>query len=288
MRLRTPLPRCLTAAATTVLLAVPPSVAHASAAHVSPSRVSAARASAAHAPAAHPSAPHAPAAPSCTAADAHTFPLATRIRGGPASYEAGGRPRTWYIDLTNTTDRTCAGIHPVVVLVGDARSLRPDHLRLDFYDGPRAHRVAFEATDAQELVGVLDGTGFAGFTVPPGRTVGVRVRFSLAPDAVAGRVTAHAAVVQRRGGDGDWVGESGAYHFSVTEHGAGGTEEEPADTGPVPEAREAHATHPPGTPAPAPSPASRAAGTPLTATLVPLLTLLAAATGALLLLRARR
>ncbi|MFF9585793.1 hypothetical protein [Streptomyces achromogenes] len=272
MRLRTPLPRCLTASAATVLLAVPPSAFHVSASHAS--------------------APHAPAAPSCTAADAHTFPLATRIRGGPASYEAGGRPRTWYIDLTNTTDRTCAGIHPVVVLVGDERSLRPDHLRLDFYDGPRARRVAFEATDAQELVGVLDGTGFAGFTVPPGRTVGVRVRFSLAPGAVAGQVTAHAAVVQRRGGDGDWVGESGAYRFSVTEHGAGGTEEEPADTGPVPEAREAHATHPPGTPAPAPSPAPRAApraaGTPLTATLVPLVSLLAAATGALLLLRARR
>ncbi|MEU7089155.1 hypothetical protein [Streptomyces achromogenes] len=268
MRLRTPLSRCLTAAAATVVLPVSPSAAH----------------------------PHAPAAPTCAAADAHTFPLATRIRGGPASYEAGDRPRTWYIDLTNTTDRTCAGVHPVVVLVDDERALRPDHPRLDFYDGPRAHRVAFEATDAQELVGVLDGTGFAGFTVPPGRTVGVRVRFSLAPDAVAGRVTAHAAVVQRRGGDGDWVGESGAYRFSVAEDGEGGGEEEPADTGedtgPVPEAREAHATHPPGTPAPAPSPAPRAtpqaAGTPLTTTLVPLLTLLAAATGALLLLRARR
>ncbi|MDN3263769.1 hypothetical protein QWJ26_28970 [Streptomyces sp. CSDS2] len=268
MRLRTPLSRCLAAVAAataaTVVLPVPPSAAHV---HAQP-----------------------PAAPSCAAADARTFPLATRIRGGPASYEAGARPRTWYIDLTNTTDRPCAGIHPVVVLVDDERALRPDHPRLDFYDGPRAHRVAFEATDARELVGVLDGSGFAGFTVPPGRTVAVRVRFSLARDAVAGRVTANAAVVQRRGQDGDWVGESGAYRFSVTEDGDGGSEEGAEDTDPVREAREAHALRPTRTPAP--SPAARAAPeadrTPLTTVLVPLLTLLAAATGACLLLRARR
>ncbi|MEU7558085.1 hypothetical protein AB0B38_07235 [Streptomyces eurythermus] len=266
MRLRTPLPLCLTAtaaAAATALLPAPPSAAHARTA--------------------------APAPPSCTAADARTFPLATRIRGGPASYEAGGRPRTWYIDLTNTTDRTCAGIHPVVVLVGGERALRPDHFRLDFYDGPRAHRVAFEATDAQELVGVLEGAGFAGFTVPPGRTVAVRVRFSLAPDAATGRVTANAAVVQRQGQDGDWVGESGAYRFSVTEDGDGDTGEGAEGTDPVREAREARVPHPPGTPAPAaPSPAPQAARTPLTAALVPLLTLLGAATVAFLLVRARR
>ncbi|MGW1603673.1 hypothetical protein [Streptomyces eurythermus] len=266
MRLRTPLSLCLTTAAATATAVLPASP------------------SAAHAPT--------PAAPSCAAADARTFPLATRIRGGPESYEAGARPRTWYIDLTNTTDQTCAGIHPVVVLADDERALRPDHPRLDFYDGPHAHRVTFEATDAQELVGVLDAAGFAGFTVPPGRTVAVRVRFSLAPDAVAGRVTANAAVVQRRGEDGDWVGESGAYRFSVTGDGDGGTEEGPEGTDPVREAREAHALHPPGTPAPAPSRTPRAAPpaarTPLTTVLVPLLTLLAAATGALLLVRARR
>ncbi|MFF9023020.1 hypothetical protein [Streptomyces eurythermus] len=267
MRLRTPLPLCLTAAAAAaVVLPAPPSAAHA---------------------------PTAPAPPSCTAADARTFPLATRIRGGPASYEAGGRPRTWYIDLTNTTDRTCAGIHPVVVLVGDDHALRPDRFRLDFYDGPRAHRVAFEATDAQELVGVLEGAGFAGFTVPPGRTVAVRVRFSLAPGATVGRVTANAAVVQRQGQDGDWVGESGAYRFSVTEEGDGDTGEGAEGTDPVREAREARVPHPPGTPAPAapsraPRAASQAARTPLTAALVPLFTLLAAATAAFLLVRARR
>ncbi|GAA2234269.1 hypothetical protein [Streptomyces nogalater] len=272
MRPRTPLSRCraaaAAAAAATVVLPVSPSAAHA----------------------------QTPAAPSCAAADAHAFPLAARIRGGPASYAAGGSPRTWYIDLTNTTDRTCAGVHPVVVLVGEERALRPDQPRLDFYDGSRAHRVAFEATEARELVGVLDGTGFAGFTVPPGRTVGVRVRFSFAPGAAAGQVTATAAVVQRRGQDGDWVGESDAYRFSVTGDGEDGTEGEREDTGPAREAREAHALHPPGTPAPAPGDGRRAgqpartapAHAPLATVLTPLLALLAAAGGAFLLLRGRR
>ncbi|MEU3523318.1 hypothetical protein AB0E62_05525 [Streptomyces sp. NPDC038707] len=242
--------------------------------------------------------PATPATPSCAAADARTFPLAARIRGGPASYEAGGRPRTWYIDLTNTTDRTCAGVHPVVVLVGEKRALRPDRLHLDFYDGPRVRPVTFEATGARELVGVLDGTGFAGFTVPPGRTVGVRVRLSLGPGAVTDRVTVNAAVVQRRGEDGDWVGESGAYRFSVTEDdGEAAGRHRPwkeQDAGPV---REAQAAHPPGTPTPAPRAGQPAAAgpesarTPLTTALAPvlaLLTLLAAATGTFLLLRRRR
>ncbi|MFJ4952258.1 hypothetical protein [Streptomyces sp. NPDC088760] len=163
--------------------------------------------------------------PSCAAADTRTFPLATRIRGGPGSYEAGGGYGTWYIDLTNTTRRTCAGIHPVVVLVDDKRSLRPDQPQLDFYDGSTPRPVAFETTDEQELVGVLDGSGFAGFTVPPGKTVSVRVRLALTSDAVADRVTANAAVVQRRGQDGDWVGESNAYRFGIGREGEQDTEE---------------------------------------------------------------
>ncbi|MEU1008378.1 hypothetical protein [Streptomyces sp. NPDC005890] len=163
--------------------------------------------------------------PSCAAADTRTFPLATRIRGGPGSYEAGGGYGTWYIDLTNTTRRTCAGVHPVVVLVDDQRSLRPDQPQLDFYDGSTPRPVAFETTDEQELVGVLDGSGFAGFTVPPGKTVSVRVRLALTSDAVADRVTANAAVVQRRGQDGDWVGESNAYRFGIGREGEQDTEE---------------------------------------------------------------
>ncbi|MGW2101242.1 hypothetical protein [Streptomyces olivaceoviridis] len=190
MRLCTSLSLCLTAAAAVVVPAAVPASAHAASAGTTPS---------------------------CVAADAHAFPLATRIRGGPTSYEAGGGYGTWYIDLTNTTRGTCAGIHPVVVLVDDKRALRPGQPQLDFYDGPRARPVTFESTDEQELVGVLDGAGFGGFTVPPGRTVSVRVRLALTSDTASGQVTANAAVVQRRGQDGDWVGQSNAYRFGIGE-----------------------------------------------------------------------
>ncbi|MGW2488568.1 hypothetical protein ACWCV9_15330 [Streptomyces sp. NPDC001606] len=162
----------------------------------------------------------------CAAADARNFPLATRIRGGPDAYDPGGGYGTWYIDLTNTTHRTCTRIHPVVVLVDDHRTLRPDQAELDFDDGKRTHLVPLHGTDEQELVGVLDGAGFDGFTVPPGRTVSVRVRLALASDAAADGVTANAAVVQHLGRDGDWVGESNAYHFRID-----GDEETPEPTG---------------------------------------------------------
>ncbi|MEW2285430.1 hypothetical protein [Streptomyces sp. NPDC047841] len=190
MRLCTSLSLCLSAAAAVVVPAAVPASAHAASAGTTPS---------------------------CVAADARAFPLATRIRGGPTSYEAGGGYGTWYIDLTNTTRRTCADIHPVVVLVDDKRALRPGQPRLKFYDGPRARPVTFETTDEQELVGVLDGAGFGGFTVPPGRTVSVRVRLALTSDTAPDQVTVNAAVVQRRGQDGDWVGQSNAYRFGIGE-----------------------------------------------------------------------
>ncbi|WP_244189491.1 hypothetical protein [Streptomyces incarnatus] len=156
--------------------------------------------------------------PACVGGDPRAFPLAARIRGGPASYEAGGGYGTWYLDLTNTTRRTCTGVHPVIVLVDDKRALRPDQPKLEFYDGPRARPVTFEGTDEQELVGVLDGAGFAGFAVPPGRTVSVKVRLVFPAGTAADQVTANAAVVQRRGADGDWVGESNAYRFGIGEY----------------------------------------------------------------------
>ncbi|UJA08453.1 hypothetical protein HGI09_40430 [Streptomyces collinus] len=166
--------------------------------------------------------------PSCAAPGDRAFPLTTRVHGGPTSYEAGGGYGTWYIDLTNTTGRACANIHPVVVLTDDKRALKPSQAELDFYDGARALPVTFEDTDEQELVGVLDGEGFDGFTVAPGKTVSVKVRLALASDAGADEVTANAAVVQRRGDDGDWVGESNAYRFGVGRDG-GGTEEQDPD-----------------------------------------------------------
>ncbi|WP_203616041.1 hypothetical protein [Streptomyces sp. SID13726] len=166
-----------------------------------------------------PAAPHpgSAAVGSDCAPDGRTFPLTTRIHGGPDAYEAGGGYGTWYLDLTNTTGRTCADIHPVVVLVDRARSLRPGQPRLEFYDGEDPHPVTFETTDEDELVGAFadDKGRFPGFTVGPGRTVSVKVRLALTSDTAPNEVTATAAVVQRHGNDGDWVGQSEDYAFRV-------------------------------------------------------------------------
>lgn len=184
MRLHTSVPLCLAAAA---LLAAAPPV-----------------------PAEPPAA-----LPGC-ASGAGDFPLTTRLHGGPASYAAGGGFSTWYLDLTNTTTRTCTGIHPVVVLVDGKRALKPSQPRLEFYAGPdsaRPHAVRFETTDEDELVGAFDG--FDGFTVGPRKTVTVKVRLAVTSDAVPNQVTANAAVVQRHEGDGDWVGQSNDYRFKI-------------------------------------------------------------------------
>ncbi|MFB8773017.1 hypothetical protein [Streptomyces broussonetiae] len=164
-----------------------------------------------------PAAPAAPEGPRCAPAPGtRDFPVTTRIRGGPDTYQAGGGYGSWVIDLTNTTARPCTGIHPVVVLVDERRKLTPEQSRLEFYDGagPRPRPVRWEATDQDELVGAFDD-GFPGFTVAPGRTVSVRVRLAITSDAVRNEVTATAAVVQRRGDDGDWVGQSGDYRFTI-------------------------------------------------------------------------
>ncbi|MFI8346683.1 hypothetical protein [Streptomyces sp. NPDC085596] len=151
----------------------------------------------------------------CTAGDDGSFPLDTRIHGGPATYRAGGAPGTWYIDLVNTGSQACAGVHPVVVLVDDERLLRPSQAKLDFYDGHKRRPVRLESTDRQELVGVVGADGFAGYTVAPGRTVTVKLRLMITSDAFADHVTAKAALVQRRGQDGEWVGESEDYVFDI-------------------------------------------------------------------------
>ncbi|CAL9455594.1 hypothetical protein [Streptomyces sp. enrichment culture] len=169
-------------------------------------------------PARTPYAPHPPAPTSaCSAPDGRAFPLTTRIRGGPASYRPGGGPGVWYLDLTNTTDHACTGVHPVVVLADEERALRPGQPRLDFYAGGRPHRVRFEVTDQDELVGAFadDAARFPGFSVGPGRTLTVKVRLALTEDAVPNEVTATAAVVQRHDDDGEWVGRSNDYRFTV-------------------------------------------------------------------------
>ncbi|MFI6011398.1 hypothetical protein ACIBAG_21705 [Streptomyces sp. NPDC051243] len=156
--------------------------------------------------------------PSCATGD-RDFPLATRLHGGPDSYVAGGGFGTWYLELTNTTGRTCTGIHPVVVLVDSERTLKPSQPRLEFYgarNDTRPHAVRFETTDQHELVGAFGAIdGFPGFTVGPRGTVTVKVRLAITSDAVPNEVIANAAVVQRHEGDGDWVGQSNDYRFTI-------------------------------------------------------------------------
>lgn len=170
--------------------------------------------------------------PACVASDTHDFPVTSRIHGGPDDYRPGGDSGTWYLDLTNTTSHTCGAIHPVVVLVDTGRTLRPEQLRMEFYEGERAHPVTFERTDEAENVAPFDD-GFPGFTVEPGRTLTVKVRLSLTSAATAPNdVVASASVVQRHGGDGDWVGESNDYRFHVGDDGADtGREQDPDEDG---------------------------------------------------------
>lgn len=159
--------------------------------------------------------------PTCGNPSAADFPIRTRISGGPAAYRPGGGFHTWNVELTNTTAEPCGNIHPVIVFTDRARALKPGQIQLEFYEGGggRQYPVAIEETEEQELVGVLDDGGdrFRGFTVPPGRTVTVPVRLAFTSDARPDAVTANAAIVQRRGGDGDWVGESADYRFTLVD-----------------------------------------------------------------------
>ncbi|MFC8952138.1 hypothetical protein ACFT8P_05750 [Streptomyces sp. NPDC057101] len=164
-------------------------------------------------------APRAPApdppAPVCGADSGGGFPLDTELRGGPADYPAGGPPQEWRLDLTNTTAAPCSGVHPVLVLTDRERALRPEQIRFEFYDAgaERWRPVAFEATEEAENVGAF--TGFGGFAVPPGKTLTVPVRLAFDAGTAPDEVVVNAAVVQRRGTDGDWVGESGDYRLTV-------------------------------------------------------------------------
>lgn len=171
-----------------------------------------------------PTAPAGLPRPTCTTTPGTDgFPVRTRIHGGPASYDVGGGYRIWSLDLTNTTTRTCRNIHPVIVLVDEKRTLRAAQPRLEFYEGTRPYPVSFEHTDADELVGVLDHPDFPGFTVLPGHTVTVKLRLAVTSGAaVPNDVVANAAVVQRRGDDGEWVGESNDYRFRIVDGGGGG------------------------------------------------------------------
>ncbi|WP_329223849.1 hypothetical protein OG352_16180 [Streptomyces sp. NBC_01485] len=226
-----------------------------------------------------PASAHAEAGPSCAGPDAGGFPLTTRLHGGPDSYRAGGGYGIWYLDLTNTTRRTCDGVHPVVVLVDARRALKPSQPHLEFYADGQPHQVRFESTDDAELVGAftdenadeqtgeggeaneaVEADDFPGFTVGPGRTLTVKLRLSLGSDAVPNAVTANAAVVQRHGDDGDWIGQSNDYRFAI---------ESDADADPdaTPDADAGTAPTPGTSPlTPAPTPDATTPTTPTTPT----------------------
>jgi hypothetical protein len=75
--------------------------------------------------------------------------------------------------------------------------------------------------------------GFPGFSVGAGKTLSVRVRLAVAEDAVPNDVVANAAVVQRRGDDGDWVGQSNGYRFRIVDDE--GVPQVPQDPSELPE-----------------------------------------------------
>ncbi|MGW2279459.1 peptidase [Streptomyces sp. NPDC001770] len=184
--------------------------------------------------------------PACGDPEAKDFPIDTRIHGGPDTYASGGGYGIWYLDLVNTTAKSCRALHPVLVLTDQDRQLTPDQIQLAYAEragteaGPE-HRVSWETTDRNEQIGVFGsgegGDDFEGFTVPAGRTVTVRVRMAFTSDTRPGKVVANAAIVQRRPAaspgdavaegsvadgsvvapDGDWVGESEDYPFSIVE-----------------------------------------------------------------------
>ncbi|MEU6992507.1 LPXTG cell wall anchor domain-containing protein [Streptomyces sp. NPDC046465] len=170
--------------------------------------------------------------PTCALDDSADFPIDTRIHRGPDTYRPGDGYQEWTVDLTNTTDETCGRVHPILVLVDRARTLKPEQIQLEFDDGARRWPVPFEKTGQGENIGVFDGAGFGGFTVAPGRTVSVEVRLTFTSDTEADRVVASAALVQRRDDDGDWVGDSNDYPFAVVPEGpASPTAEQLAQTG---------------------------------------------------------
>lgn len=163
--------------------------------------------------------------PSCGAANATGFPIATKVIKGPVEYRAGAEAQEFTVGLTNTTAQACRNIHPVVVLAGRDQALAPDSIRMEFHDEAAGtwRPVVLVPTDQGEAVGAFGAepeSGFAGFALAGRGALTVRVRLAFLAETRPGSVVANAAVVQRRGADGDWVGESDDYRFSVLAPGA--------------------------------------------------------------------
>ncbi|WP_407552852.1 hypothetical protein QOM21_23190 [Streptomyces sp. Pv4-95] len=195
---------------------------------------------AAHAPtpadtSARTAAAHAPVpSVSCGRPDSTRFPIDSRVAGGQRAYPAGGGWQTWKLELRNTTDAACEDVHPVVVLVAAHRGLRSGQIHLEFRDpaGGGWRPVPFESTERDEQVGVFGkgadgGAGGSpaeraagrGVTVPAKGTTALPVRMRFAPDTPQGDLTAKVTTMQRRGSDGEWVGQSDDYRFAVRPRG---------------------------------------------------------------------
>ncbi|MQS99368.1 hypothetical protein FF041_03860 [Streptomyces jumonjinensis] len=162
--------------------------------------------------------------------------MGTRLHGGPTVHHPGGGFGQWSVELVNTTDRPCRNIHPVLVFTARDRGLTPARLMLEFYDSAASRwwPAELETTSEGEVVAILDADGAGGLTVPGRAAVAVPVRLALTADTPPNQVTVNAAIVQRRGDDGDWVGESGDYRFAVLDdngYGATVTRDELATTG---------------------------------------------------------
>ncbi|MFD5425852.1 hypothetical protein [Streptomyces sp. NPDC127084] len=170
--------------------------------------------------------------PFCGDVRAQGLPIGTSIEGGPASYRAGSGYGQFSVVLANTTAQSCVHIHPVLVLTGRDHALTPAQIRMEFLDEAQGtwRPVTFVATDQGEAVGAFGGSKgaektpaaaeFEGFAIAARSRVTVSVRLAFpAPGTLADAVVANAAVVQRRGADGDWVGESADYSFSLLASG---------------------------------------------------------------------
>ncbi|MDX3074753.1 hypothetical protein, partial [Streptomyces sp. MI02-7b] len=155
------------------------------------------------------------------------FPVRARLQEGPRTFVAGAAAREFRVELENTTRRARRDVHPVIVLVDRDRTLMARHIRLEYREfttggtkgadapsAPRWRPVRVAHTDNDENVAVV-AEHDPGVVLPAHRTVRVALRLRFTADAPPGPVAATATVVQRRGADGDWVGESAPYRFTV-------------------------------------------------------------------------
>ncbi|WP_197358684.1 hypothetical protein, partial [Streptomyces clavuligerus] len=175
-------------------------------------------------------------APRCAAASARDFPIDTRMSGGPSVHHPGGGFAGWTVELANRTREPCRNIHPVLVFSARDRGFTQDRVTLEFFDAAAARwrPAELETSGAGEVLAVLDADATSGFAVPGREEARVGVRMALAEDTPPNQVTVNAAVIQRHGDDGDWVGESDDYRFAVlddTGYGAAVTRDELATTG---------------------------------------------------------